>query len=162
MNLDYINDIKIDESALDVEWLRQGELAVSYGKNLVELNSILRKKDENVKKVRSDLIMEANTVDAMEVWNKKKPTQTDIEAYYRTHKKHIEAKEEYLQAKDDVEYAEVVANEIRFTRKAALEQLVTLVISQYTAGPAVPRNLSEEVRKVNAGISEKLNKGASK
>lgn len=153
--LDYIKDMEIDEEGLDVEWLNQPELARKYGKHLVDLRLVMEKADEKVKTIRSELILKANELDAMKVFSKKKPTMADIEAYYRTQPEYIEAKEDYLKAKEEYEYAEVVTNEVRFTRKNALEQLVLLYNGNYFAGPAVPRNLSEERKSINVRLNRK-------
>jgi hypothetical protein len=153
--LDYIKDMEIDENALDVEWLNQPELARKYGKHLTELNQIMLKADEKVKTIRSELILKANEIDSEQVFNKKKPTMADIEAYYRTQPEYIEAKEAYLKAKEEYEYAEVITNEVRFTRKNALEQLVLLYNGNYFAGPSVPRNLSEERKSINVKLNRK-------
>jgi hypothetical protein len=42
---------------------------------------------------------------------------------------------------------DIAKNEISFTRKAALENLVQLHGQQYFAGPKMPRDLKEEIRK---------------
>jgi len=143
MNLDYKNDVKINDAALDLEWLDQAELAVRYGKEW----SICKKKvailDEKVKVIRSKLIRKAWSEPDTCLGQGIKPADQKVEAYYRTHKKHIAAKEALFEAQEDLDLVEVAKNEISFTRKAALENMVKLYAADYFAGPNVPRDLSK-------------------
>lgn len=145
MRLNYVEDVKIDPTSLELEWLDQAELAVTYGKEW----SLLRKKvallDEEIKVVRSELIRKA-WEDPQKYLGQPKGSIQTVEAYYRTHKKHMELKQQFIEAQEELDLVEVAKNEIAFTRKSALENLVKLYASDYFAGPNVPRNL-EEVRK---------------
>lgn len=143
MDLDYERDMRIDESALDVEWLEQASLALKYGRHWAECNRAVLRADEKIKVVRSLLIKEANE-NPEKCCGKEKPTVGDIEAYYRNHPRHKQAKEDFLDAQYELDMATVAKNEISFTRKSALEQLVTLHGQQYFAGPSVPRDLTWE------------------
>lgn len=141
--MNYEKDIRIDETALDLEWLSQAELAIKYGRYWATCKDRVTRAEENIKLIRSELIAEAND-NPVECCNKEKPNAADIEAYYRRDKRHIKAKDEWLEASKELSIAEVVKNEISFTRKAALENLVILHGQQYFAGPSVARNLSKE------------------
>lgn len=156
--MDYEKDIKIDESALDVEWLNQAALAVKYGKHLAECKDELARAEEGVKLQRAKIIQELTES------SDKMLTGVLIEAHYRTHKKHIKAKHRWLDAKTAVDIAEIVQKEISLTRKAALQNLVTLHGQHYFAGPNVPRELTQEVikaeqqKKSNQGVASKMNR----
>ena len=139
--MNFERDIKIDETSLDTEWLGQAELAIRYGKYWVECKERFTRAEENVKIITSELILEVNQTPSLV---EGKPTVANIEAYYRTHPRHIEAKEEWVTAMTELNTAEIVKNEICFTRKAALEALVQLHGQQYFAGPKVPRDISRE------------------
>lgn len=152
--MNYEEDMRIDETALDVEWLDQAELALKYGKYWARCNKRLIQAEEKIKVIKAELVTEVNA-DPEGCCNKEKPTAVDIEAYYRNHKRHKQAKEEWMEAQFELDIATVAKNEISFTRKAALENLVTLYIGNYFAGPKVPRDLVEE-RKLNAGIASNL------
>lgn len=141
--MNYEKDIVIDCDALDVEWLEQAELAVKYGKYWARCKDRVTRAEENIKLIRSELIAEAND-EPVKCCNKERPNAADIEAYYRRDKRHIEAKDEWMEALNELNIAEVVKNEISFTRKAALENLVILHGQQYFAGPSVARNLNKE------------------
>lgn len=160
MALDYEHDIMIDETALDVEWLEQAPLAIKYAKQVVELREEVRRLKELKKLTRSELILEANKYPE-KCCHKQKPNANDIEAYYRSHENYLDVIDELNDAISELEFAEDIKNEISFTRKAALENLVVLHGQQYFAGPRTPRNITEERKKrskeVAANISKKLN-----
>jgi len=142
MKLDYKNDVKINDAALDLEWEDQAELAVRYG----EAWTVCKKKvailDEKVKVVRSKLVRKAWEDPPKHLGQPKGSIQT-VEAFYRTHKKHIKAKEELFDAEEELDLITIAKNEIGYTRKTALENMVKLYIAGYFAGPSVPRDLSK-------------------
>jgi hypothetical protein len=146
MELNYENDIRIDENSLDIEWLEQANLAMEYGKNYARCRRVLTKASEKVKIVRAACIKEANE-NPGECCGKSKPNAADIEAYYRSQDSHKEAKKEWVDAQYELDMAEVAKNEISFTRKAALENLVKLHGQQYFAGPSMPRDINLEAKK---------------
>lgn len=164
MTLDYEEDMRIDETALDVEWLEQGQLALRYGKHLANLSYKLRRLEEKKKTTRSELIQEANK-DPEKCCNKSKTNAGDIEAYYRNHPEYKEVIEELLETQYEAEYAGVAKNEIAFTRRMALENLVRLHGQQYFAGPSIPRDLNKEWERrekhklANAGVGSKMKRG---
>lgn len=157
MDLQYEKDIKIDESALDIEWLNQATLALQYGKHFANMKNKVRKLEERKKTVRSDLILDANE-DPENTCGKSRPNANDIEAYYRQHPKYIEVVEQLNEAKHELDYAEIAKNEISFTRKAALENLVQLHGLGYFAGPKIARNLVEIRKKKQEEINQNVAK----
>ena len=161
--MNYEDDMRIDETSLDIEWLEQASLAMKYGRHYAECRSTLFRAEEKIKVTRAELIAEANE-DPMECCNKEKPNAADIEAYYRNHKRHKEAKREWLDAQFELDIADIAKNEISFTRKVALENLVRLHGQQYFAGPKIPRDLSweREQRQVNTNkIVKKMTRNRS-
>lgn len=164
--IDYKRDVKIDFDNLDLEWIDQPELARKYAKHLTSLKREVGRLEEKKKTIRSELIDLVNR-NPEKYTGKKSPNAADIEAAYRRDKEYQKTVEELLDAQEEAEYGEYVYNEISFTKKKSLEQLVQLYISQYFAGPNVPRNLMEEFkrkrkeqeekqRSVNEGIGQKL------
>jgi len=159
--MNYERDMEIDETALDIEWLDQAELALKYGKIYASRKRDLAKAEERVKVIRAELIAEANS-DPKHCCGKDKPNAADIEAYYRNNLSHKKAKEEWVRAQYELDMAEIAKNEVSFTRKAALENLVTLYVAGYFAGPKMPRNLVSERKKKrdqkisDAGVASKL------
>jgi len=152
--LDYEHDIRIDENALDIEWLEQASLAYNYGKHYAECKRRFFEAEERVKIIRSELTKATNE-DPEGTCGKAKPIAADVEAYYRMHPSHIKAKNEWIQAQYEMDMAEVAKNEIGFTRKTALENLAKLLGMNYFAGPRTPRNLHEE-RTKNIPVEIKL------
>ena len=143
-NLDYEKDKRIDETGLDVEWLGQAELAIAYGKHVAELRTKVRNLEEKKKTVRSELILQVNN-NSQGLIGKAKPNAGDIEAYYRTSQEYKDAITELNEMYEELEHAENAKNEISFTRKKALENLVILHGQMYFAGPSIPRDLHHEV-----------------
>lgn len=143
MSLDYENDVKIDEEALDVEWIEQPELAHKYAKEVARLQNEVAVLDEKKKIKRSELIDQANR-DPKNTIGKDKPNASDIEAFYRRDEEYQEIVEELLNKQKELNFAEAAKNEICFTRKQALENLVKLHGMSYFAGPQVPRDITQE------------------
>jgi len=143
IDLDFDRDSDIDEQALDVEWLEQTRLAVKYAKNSAYWNDKVRRLEERKKIIRSQIIIRANKSPSKTL-GKDKPTASDFEAYYRSQPEYIEAVDALNDAMEEAEYAEIAKNEICYTKKKALENLVILHGQQYFAGPSVPRDLSQE------------------
>lgn len=142
----YIRDMYIDETALDVEWTEQAELAAKWGALWSEAKDELMRAEENVKVIRSELILKINKYPEHYLGEGVKPTDPKVEAAYRIHPKHKRAKEKWMRALKKVQDLEIAKNEISFTRKAALENLVQLHGQSYFAGPSVPRDLYKERR----------------
>ncbi len=143
---DYERDVRIDETALDVEWLEQASLALKYVRLVVYWNARVCVYQEKVKTIRSQLILAVNE-NPGGLMGKERPNAGDIEAYYRAHPKYIGAVEELNAALEEQEFAQLAKDEICYTRKKALESLVQLHGQQYFAGPSVPRDLTKEAAK---------------
>lgn len=160
--MNYEEDIRIDETALDVEWLEQASLAMRYGKHWARCKMALTLAEEKIKVVRAELIKLANEDPDKYLGEGTKATAPNIEAFYRMHKRHKEAKQEWIDAQFELNIAEIAKNEISFTRKAALENLVVLHGQQYFAGPRIPRDLSEQrehfQKKTDNKVAQAMNK----
>jgi len=145
--LDYEADTRIDPDALDVEWLRQSNVYSTWARRLRLEEKRVRRAEENIKVVRSILVNQAHKNPALlgkgTVAKGKSPTGSQIEAYYRTHKDHIQAKEELheLLYRKDILFDAVMAIQ---TKKVALVELGKLALQEYFATPSIPRNLREE------------------
>lgn len=139
MERNYEEDLSINPEQLDIEWLDQPRRFMHYAKLSAEANQTLRKAEEKVKVVRSELSLEVSK-NGQELISKAKPTAGDIEAYYRTHADHIAAKAEHEEAQFEVE---MLTNAVHafHQRKMALENLVRLHGQQYFSGPSEPHDL---------------------
>ena len=145
--MNYTEDMRIDETALDVECLEQTGLAMKYAKIYATAKKAVTEAEEEIKVIRSELVRNANYDPDKCLGDGVKPTGPNVEAYYRTHAEHKDAKQELIDLQYELDMAEVAKNEICFTRKAQLENLITLHGQQYFAGPKMPRDLSFEAQK---------------
>jgi hypothetical protein len=157
--MNYEQDMIIDEAALDIEWRDQAALALKYGRYWAECRQELQLAEENIKLVRSELVKQANE-DPEQHLEGIKPTAPVVEAYYRNHKRHKQAKQDWVDAQFEANMAEIAYKAITYDRKTALENLVKLLQSSYFAGPEFPRDLSEEIAlkqsRSNQGVNKKL------
>ena len=167
--MDFEKDLLIDETALDVEWLNQSALAAKWIKHWVYCKNVCTRAEERIKVVKAQLTKLAYEGPDKYLGSGIKPTGATLEAFYRTNKKHIKAKNAWMDALHELEIAEIAKSQISYTRKTALENLVKLHGQQYFAGPSVPRNLEKEAankrertKSQHINISRKLKKDGKK
>lgn len=153
MELNYKEDVAIDCDSLDVEWLRQPSLYMKYAEELAYSNDRLKRAEQRLKLVRSDLILDAKEgkVESLGA----KPSDTACEAYYRSHVDHQAAKEEFFKAAQAAEMAYLALQGIS-AKKVALENMVKLLTSSYFAAPKEPRNLSAEFKRSTESRKQEL------
>ena len=138
MNIDDFNfeeDMAVDPNALEEEWLRHPQLYMKYVKASALFKRKANKAVEKVKVIRSQLIKDS------------KGTAQEKEAFYRTHPDHIAAKEEMIQA----EYEAAIVDGAIYAlahRKAELENLVKLYMSEYFSTPREPKQLIEGGKRI--------------
>lgn len=145
-NIEYEEDLRIDADALDVEWLEQSERFAKYSRLAAQADREAKKLSERMKTIRSELILQANKEPDTTLGVGIKATDAKVEAFYRTNKDYIKAKEEL----HDAEYIrDIMQNAVMafHQRKVALENLVRLQALNYFSVPSEPRNLSEEAKK---------------
>lgn len=161
-DLDLNKDMEIDESALDVECLRQPKLAFVYGANLSHCKKRHAESWEKVKTMKAGLIEKVNSNPEKYTGENKKPTAPVMEAFYRNNKKYRQAKADMIQAEYEANIAFYAFQEISYTRKKMLENLIQLHSANYFAGPSVPRDLSteslkqKEQKERDSGVSSKI------
>ena len=148
--MNFEKDIIIQDDALDVEWLNQPRLAIKYGTYWAKCCREVNRAEELVKVTRAELIEEVTSDPGEYLSVGVKTTAPVVEAYYRTHPRHIEAKELLIAAKYEKDIAEIAKWEISNSRKTALENLVKLAAMSYFAGPSVPRDLSFENQQIES------------
>lgn len=143
MELNYEEDIRIDHTALDVEWLRQPELMRRYTKHQAETERAKSEAKEHLQvgKAQIELEIRANP----KKFGLEKSTEAAIQSAVLLHPDYQKLSQEFLSAKyeDDIARGAIAAME---QRKAALENLVRLLNASYFAGPKAPRELSDAVR----------------
>lgn len=161
--MDYTNDIKIDETALDLEWLDQASLMMKYTRHAVQMRLEMDKAKEALELVRAELDKSIRT--NPEKYGIEKITDKVVENTIPMQKDYKEASNNYIQAKFESDLAYSVVKAID-ARKDALENLVRLYGQQYFAGPRIPRDLHGELekkrekqREINQSIGTSLKRG---
>lgn len=143
--MNYANDLRINKHQLDVEWLEQPLRFNKYATKSAEANRYVRKCEERVKVIRSELVIEASTKGSSILGTGVKPTAPNIEAFYRNNEHYKKAKTELHNAQFEQEmYANAVF--AFHQRKAALENLTRLHGQNYFSSPTIPHNLPEEYK----------------
>lgn len=141
MELNYEEDIQIDEHALDVEWLRQANLMYKYAKHQAQTKKEMDEAKERLDVGRAKIEMEIRN--NPEAYGLSKVTEGAIQSAILLQPEYQKLVQEYNDAKyeNDVAVAAVRAID---QKKTALENLVKLLGASYFAGPVVPRDLSQE------------------
>lgn len=138
--MNYKNDIRIDPNNLDIEWLRQPDLAYIYGNELAEARSKTDRAKERMDIESANAFKRAletvgKPVDAVRA-------AADVDPDYR------KSVEMFNQAKYEQGLLQAAYDAIQ-TKKTALENLVRLHGQQYFASPREPKELGERVEMVN-------------
>lgn len=144
--MDYKTDVIIDESALDVEWINQPKLAIKYGIVWAELKRDLEYLEENLKVKTAELVDAVNSDPAKYLGEGVKPTLGNIDSFVIQDDRIKILKKKIIESRFEVEMANIAKNEICFSRKTALENLVRLHGQNYFSSPSAPRDLSTELR----------------
>lgn len=139
--MNYEKDMEIDPSALDVEWMEQPKLMMSYSRNAAEAKRMADLASERLKVVEAELDRDIRM--NPEAFGISKTTETGIKSTIILQDTYQQAKKELI----DAEYEYEMAKQATFAisaRKEALENLVRLFALQYFAGPNLPRDLNKE------------------
>jgi hypothetical protein len=142
--IDYDKDVRIDETALDVECLDQPSLMVKYARLLADAEQRLDEAKEALDLVKAELDKEIRS--DPDRFDLAKATETSVANAVIMQPEYAEASNRMIEAKYE---AKVLAGIVRAmdARKTMLETLVKLHGQQYFAGPNVPRDLSHEAKK---------------
>lgn len=156
--MNYENDIRIDETALDVEWLEQPRLMMRYANHAADTRQSLDLAKENLDIVRAEV--DKSIRSDPDRFGIAKITEAAVTAAILTDDRYREANKKLLDAKYEMDIASAAVRAVE-QRKDALENLVKLHGQQYFAGPRIPRDISKEVDRkmrqqdVNMAIKEK-------
>ena len=155
--MNYEQDITIDDSALDIEWLEQPRLFMKYARHSAEASRDLDKAKENLDIVKAEIDLKIRS--NPEKYGLEKVTETAIQNTILTNKQYQETNQAMLDARYEAEMAKGAVRAME-QRKDALENLVRLHGQQYFAGPKVPRDLTwerqERQKRVDAGVAGKM------
>jgi len=155
--MNYEQDIKIDDSCLDIECLEQAALFMKYARNASEKRKELdeEKQSLDITKANLDAAIRKNP----ENYEIEKVTEGAIQSSILNNKRYQEAYQKYLDTKYETDMAQNAVSAFN-QRKDMLEALIKLHGQSYFAGPRVPRDLSKErelkQKEVNSNIAKKL------
>ena len=139
--MNYERDVRIDDSALDVEWLEQPQLMMKYSRYAADAGRVLEQRKEQLEVTRAELDKKIRS--DPENFDIAKVTESVVANTIITQSEYREAQEAMIEAKHEYDMARAAVRSID-GKKDALENLVRLHGQQYFAGPSVPRDLSKE------------------
>ena len=139
--MEYLEDIKIDERALDTEWLQQPRLVFLYSELTAKNKKRLDLANEKLSILRAELDKKIRTTP--DKYGIEKITETAVSNAILTQDEYKEMQREIIEIKYDYDIARAASNAMD-SKKSALENLVKLHGQNYFAGPQVPRDLSKE------------------
>lgn len=157
--VNYLVDIEIDPTALDVEWIEQPTLAFRYAKLSAEMKQIMDLAKEELDLVKADLDQAIRS--DPQGFGVAKITESVVSNAILTQDEYKEANNRYIEARYDFNIANAAVEAIN-QKKNALENLVKLNGQAYFASPSVPRDLSKEweekqrAKKMNEKIAKKM------
>jgi len=144
MDLNYKEDLAIDESALDLEWLGQPALMLKYTQALAKARREVDRLKEKLSVTKAELDQKI----------RKRPDNFDIEKITETVIQNtIILQVDYQDDMNDLIEAQYEQQMLQGAvsavdqKKQALENMVKLYGQQYFAGPKVSRDLEQEVIK---------------
>ena len=152
----YQDDINIDETALDVEWLNQPRLMAKYAVILATAARDVDYSKENLDVVRADLELEVrDKPEAFGVEKGTRVTEALVTAIVLGCDKYKKASREYIDAKYEHNIALGIVRAFD-QRKSSLENLVRLHGQSYFAGPTIPRDLAEQRKAFDESVQQKM------
>lgn len=139
--LNYEEDVRIDETALDVEWLEQAQLMRKYTEIAADAKKEMNNAKEYVDYVKATIDRDIRV--KPEAFGVEKITETVVSNTIILQDKYQKAVTDYNDARYEYDIASGVVQAFE-QRKTALENLVKLMGQSYFAGPQTPRDLSRE------------------
>ena len=140
---DYQKDLMVDADMLDLLWVRQPHLFMKYSEASAEANDLVRKKKNDLEVIDAKIDQEIRI--SLE-GEGKKITEGGVKALVLADDRHNTALIDY---NDALHRSELCAAAVKAMehKKSALQSLVQLCLSGYTAMPKVPRDIKSELRK---------------
>lgn len=129
MELDYRNDVEIDESNLDREWKRQAELMFAYGKAKAEAQYKL-----DLAREKLDLLIAEKDLEVRNEQTDRKRTEAWISNMITSLPSVQQARKDVNEAKRTLNVLQAAVEALQH-KKAALENLVRLFGMSYFAEP---------------------------
>lgn len=152
--MNYEKDIRIDETALDVEWLEQPSLMLKYIKHSAQAEKELDEAKQTLDVVRAEV--DSAIRKNPEGYGLSKVTDASIASTLIIQEEYKIAFENFLEVKYEASMAKGAIKAFE-QRKESLENLVKLHGQSYFAGPKIPRDIhwerEQKQKKVDSGIS---------
>lgn len=155
MELDFEQDLRIDEDALDIEFLNQPNLYFKYSREQAKAKDTLERakqiheiaRAELASAIRSDpddygLLKATNDAVNEKILSIIGGEDNDLPLDENLRS----TREDLLKTQHDYDLVNAAVRAIE-QRKSSLENLVKLMLGNYFSAPIEPRNLSDEVRK---------------
>lgn len=139
LNLNYEQDVSIDETALDVEWLQQANLMYKYARHQAETKKAMDEAKERLDFIKAKVEMDIRA--NPENYGLSKVTESAVASAILLQPEYQEASKKYIEARYENDMAVAAVRAID-QKKTALENLVKLLSVSYFAGPSAPRDLS--------------------
>jgi len=137
-DLDYARDLRIDQTALDTEWLKQPGLYMRYAEAAAEAERDRDQLKQASEALKAELDPTARrTIEASGA----KVTESAVTAWIGSNQELRAARERLGKAEFRVSILKEAVRAFDH-RKAALTNLVTLWQGSYFAGPKAPRDIS--------------------
>lgn len=150
------DELEIDFAQLDVEWGRQQALLDKYLKACAYCSKVTKKAHERLKFIRSELVLDVTKDPEGCLGPKMKATNPNVEAYYRTDKGYLAAKDAWIEA----EYIQDLVDGQKskaYNRKVVLQEAAKLSMLGWFSSPLKPRSLEELVSKIKASVDKQAN-----
>ena len=142
--MNYEKDARIDENALDVEWLEQPSLMLKYANNQSDCEEAADVLQEELDIISAELDL-AIRADPSK-YKLVKIVEAAVKNVIIQDVEYQKVANELKTAKYDTKMAKNAVKAID-ARKHSLENLVKLHGQNYFAGPSVPRNINKEADK---------------
>ena len=137
--INYKEDLAIDPDKLDEEWLRQPQLYQKYAEELENAERVKVEEKQRFEVVQAELDRDIRD-DPQQFSVGEKMTEAVVKNTILLQEKYKNAQEKYNEAVHNVNILRVAVESFD-QKKKSLENLVTLYIGKYFAGPKEPRIL---------------------
>lgn len=145
--MNYEQDIQIDPTALDVEWVQQASLVLKYNRLVTEWERTVERSKRNLDVITAEL--DSKIRKNPDKYGLDKVTETGVAWAVKVQPEYEEAYTEYLEARYEASMAQAASRALQ-DKRSALENLVRLHGQNYFAGPNLPREIDQEWGKKQA------------
>lgn len=151
---DYKKDLMIDPDILDILWVRHPNIYMKYSEAAALANDLVRKKKNDLEVIDARIDQELRIAGEGKTT---KMTADAVKAAITADDRHINALIEY---NDALYKAELCGSAVKAMehKKTALQNMVQLCLSGYFALPKIPRDLKNEIKKLDEKDREQADK----